>query len=201
MNDVNELTRPTLLRDLLDMIVDVNRAAHNAEYGSWAQRNPLAGKMQTCGSCGTRRRSGIRQVNPCCHATYTAPWIDKEGKPTGTPTLAQFVGRSRFAGFGKRKRPHRSARKLRAHELLGVLNGMEGSPATWSETAQAAAKQAQKQIISLPPFHTGAQYRHTSPATTTIGRLEQQHMPALAERIIKDFPLVRKAVMAEHHAA
>src|SRR5271155_106510 len=105
-----EIRNHTML-ELIDIYKDVVKGDTAARFGSWADRNPLAGKMKTCLYCGVRRREGMRNVIPCCNAT-AAPLFGMIGSPAVEvkPTLKMIVGAKQFAK--KRKHPHRNAKKL-----------------------------------------------------------------------------------------
>ena len=98
-----------VMLDLLGIRGLVMRAANAMKYGSWADRNPLAGKMRTCQFCHRRVREGSRAIIPCCTASVT-----KEPKPGKKNPMRFFLGAAAFAK--KRLHPHRNAKKLQMNE-------------------------------------------------------------------------------------
>jgi hypothetical protein len=114
MSSTIEIRNHTML-ELIDIFKDVVRADGAARYGTWAERNPLAGKMKTCLFCKTRRREGMRAVTPCCNATLAVATYGLIGSPAveKKPTLRQIVGSPVRSNFhSPRRHPHRSAKKL-----------------------------------------------------------------------------------------
>lgn len=69
MNELNP-------KELLGRVVD--KAADILQYGSYAQRNPLLGKMVRCPFCRIRRR--MRAAEICCNPKYV-----KGTEGTGVP--------------------------------------------------------------------------------------------------------------------
>jgi hypothetical protein len=134
-----EIKHHTLL-DLLDIGGDVQRASEAVKFGSWSERNPLAGKMKTCPHCKTRRREGVATVLPCCNASV------KPFKEAKTPLglMRQVMGAAAFNR--KRKHPHRSAKKLQINEwrlkfeadeelMKAAQHAMRGLPGFWTPQA------------------------------------------------------------------
>lgn len=145
-----EIKHHTLL-DLLGIGRNVQKAAQAVRYGSYADRNPLAGKMRTCPNCHTRRREGVAQVTPCCN-----PKVN-EFKEAKTPLgrMLQMMGRKVVAG--KRKHPHRSAKKLQINEWRlkfedmtpceeTLLNGEKHS----TTRGEVLLKQVQTEMFGVP---------------------------------------------------
>jgi hypothetical protein len=146
-----------VMLDLLGIRKYVMQASEAAKYGSWSERNPLAGKMKTCPHCHRRVREGIRMVIPCCTASLVKPLkpvLDKNMSPAVEhPTIKQIFGVAAFAK--KRLHPHRSAKKLQMNEWR--LKFEDPTPTMTasggkSTVGEELMKQAQIQMRGLPGF-------------------------------------------------
>lgn len=134
----------------------VDEAAKRTLVGSFAERNPLLGKMTNCKVCSGRHRVNLPCVN--------AKWIRLcEPNPASglTPTPRQVLGASFFAR--KRKNPRLTKGRPPMFELRHILLDWE------SEPHLTKARRAQGEIEGEP--------RHA-----VLKPIQMQHLASLAER-------------------
>lgn len=132
------------LKQQLETLISAVGIAAEGRSGSYAQRNPLRGKMVRCPQCHTRRRQ--RSEIPCCSAKYqtTAMQVDEDGNET-IPMTPKAKGRKNPRLT--RKRPplflmRQRLLDLEANpELVGPLQDsvegqVNGKTAKWGHTPQ-----------------------------------------------------------------
>jgi len=176
-----EIRNRTML-DLIDIFKDVVKGDAAARYGSWADRNPLAGKMRTCSYCKTRRREGMRNVTPCCNAALVKPLFGMLGSPAveKKPTLHQLIGtpvRNNFSA--KRKKPHRSSKALLISEWRKKFED-ETPCILWRNTKTIG----ERLMVMVQIEMSGAEGRHTPSVLlgkAAAGSLAEQYVAFMAK--------------------
>jgi len=139
-------------KDLSNLSALVSWAADMQIYGSFSQRRPDLGSMQTCRFCGVRRRANAER---CCNpsfATTQRAWTPELGfhqaecaeRSNPNPFSKAFIKKFKHKRHGQNK-------QFKVRQLTAIFNRNFGGN---EELKSAAAEMHVKvpDLIGIPPF-------------------------------------------------